>query len=280
MSRSGGTLMCTLLDAHPDIAMSYELYPFLLETDKDYDLGALAQRLCKARNNRDLEKCEPPSPVFVTFVKRCLRGGLSARDFGLLIMDLMREGGTLAEASGRMRLIELCGLEKMRRVGKRRWGMKCLNDFEAYLAVWPQACFLNMLRDGRDVLASQLNTGNFKQSPKEVARGWQNTHRRFEQLIDRGDARTRLVRYEALTENPEPELRSICELLDLPFDPAMLHHQELELTIFKANHLSGPRISRAIDTTMIGRWRKDLSSEQLADFVSVAGDDLTRHGYA
>jgi len=29
-SRSGGTLMVTILDAHPEIAMSYELYPNLL----------------------------------------------------------------------------------------------------------------------------------------------------------------------------------------------------------------------------------------------------------
>jgi hypothetical protein len=272
--------MCTLLDAHPDIAMSYELYPFLLETPQDYDLEALAQRLCEARNRGDLEKCAPPSPGFVTFVKRCLRGGLSTQDFGQLIIELMREGGTLAEPSGRMRLIELCGLEKMKRVGKRRWGMKCLNDFEEYLAVWPQGCFLNMLRDGRDVLASQLNTGSFKNSPKEVAIGWRNTIRRFEQLIGNVDARARMVRYETLTENPEPELRSICEFLGLPFDPAMLHHQNLDLTIFKANHLSGPRISRAIDTSMIGRWRNDLKPDQLADFLSVAGDDLARHGYA
>ena len=33
MSRSGGTLMATVIDAHPDVAMSYELYPQLLELD-------------------------------------------------------------------------------------------------------------------------------------------------------------------------------------------------------------------------------------------------------
>ena len=27
ISRSGGTLLVTLLDAHPDIAMQYEMYP-------------------------------------------------------------------------------------------------------------------------------------------------------------------------------------------------------------------------------------------------------------
>lgn len=277
MSRSGGTLMVTLLDAHPEIAMSYELYPFLLETPQDYDLAKLAKQLIESRSTRAIDRYAP-TPGFVTFVKRCLRGGLSANDFGHLLTELINEGHTLADRDGRMRMIELCGLEKMKRVGKQRWGMKCLNDFENYIDAWPRSCFLNMLRDGRDVLASQLNTGSFKQSPKEVAKGWLTTHRRFQELVDSG-GRARMVRYEALTENPEPELREICEVIDVPFNPVMLHHQDLDLTIFKANHLSGPRISRAIDTSMIGRWRKDLSQDQLADFVSVAGDDLARHGY-
>jgi sulfotransferase family protein len=279
MSRSGGTLMVTLLDAHSDIAMSYELYPGLVETDADFDLKALAAEIEGARNHKKVAEYAP-TKHFSTFVARSLRGGLSYQDFARLLVQLVDEGHTLAELKGRMRLIELCGLEKMNRVGKTRWGMKCDNAFEDYLTVWPEACFLNMLRDGRDVLASQLNTGNFQQSPKEVAKGWQSTIRRFEQLIERPDAKARMVRYEALTEDPEPELREICAFLGLAFDPAMLHHQELDLTIFKANHLSKARVSSAIDTSMIGRWRRDLNPEQLADFVSVAGEDLARHGYA
>lgn len=37
-SRSGGTLMVTILDAHPDIAMSYELYPNLLISKNGTDI--------------------------------------------------------------------------------------------------------------------------------------------------------------------------------------------------------------------------------------------------
>ncbi|GFO80479.1 MAG: sulfotransferase [Methyloceanibacter sp.] len=278
MSRSGGTLMVTLLDAHSDVAMSYELYPSLVETTPDFDLRRLAGQIASARTHRGVAECTP-TKHFATFATRSLRGGLSYKDFAALLVQLADEGQTLAELEGRMRLIELCGLEKMQRTGKRRWGMKCDNSFEDYLKFWPKACFLNMLRDGRDVLASQLNTGSFTQSPKEVARGWQATVRRFEKLVERPDVRARMVRYEALTKDPEPELRSICGLLGLPFDPSMLQHQAQDLTIFKANHLSKQRVSGAIDTTMIGRWRRDLNAAQLADFVSVAGEDLARHGY-
>lgn len=278
ISRSGGTLMCTLLDAHGDIAMSYELYPNLLETESTVDLEAVATSMAVARRSGDIRACAP-STGFATFVLRCARGGLSYADVAELLRQLCREGRSLDEASGRMRLVELCGLEKMRRQGKMRWGMKCNNAYEDYLAVWPAAHFLNMVRDGRDVLASQLNTGSFNHSPRDVATGWQHTMRRFEQLIARGDVRARMVRYEALSADPEPELRSICNFLDLPFDPEMLQHHTLDLTVFKANHLSWDRITKKIDTTRIGRWRTDLSPEQLAEFVEVAGGDLQRHGY-
>ena len=278
MSRSGGTLMCTLLDAHPDIAMSYELYPALLETDTEFDLYALAKRLAKARNHAAVRDCTP-SDGFATFVARCPRSGLSYRDFSALLKRLADEGGRLSDLSGRMRLIELCGLLKMARAGKRRWGMKCGNAFEDYLTFWPGAYFINMLRDGRDVLASQLNTGSFKHSPKEVAHGWQSTIQRFEQLIARDDVNARMVRYEQLTETPEPELRELCTFLGLSFDPGMLSHADLKLTIFDASHLSGPRVSKPIDTSPIGRWRKDLNSQQLADFSEVASPELDRFGY-
>jgi hypothetical protein len=157
--------------------------------------------------------------------------------------------------------------------------MKCNNAYDDYLRFWPQACFLNMLRDGRDVLASQLNTGNFRHSPRQVAKGWQTTHRRFQALVDRGNVKARVVHYERLTGNTEGELREICAFLSLEFDPAMLRHHELDLTVFKANHLSRDRLSGMVDTNRIGRWRNDLTADQLAEFFAVAGDELRRHGY-
>ena len=55
LSRSGGTLMVTILDAHPDLAMSYELYPSLLEPDgsgMDMNMRRLARGIKGASNER------------------------------------------------------------------------------------------------------------------------------------------------------------------------------------------------------------------------------------
>ena len=278
LSRSGGTLMCTLLDAHSDVAMSYELYPNLLETDAGIDLAHLSKAIRKARRGRALA-ASLPTPRFRTFVARCDRGGLTMDEVADLFQQLADEGHHTSQVEGRLRMVELCGLAKMHKLGKSRWGMKCNNAYDDYLSYWPEAAFLNMVRDGRDVLASQLNTGNFKNSPTDLGRSWANTHLAFERLVQDDGVSARFVFYEKLTSKPEPQLQEICEFLSLEFDPRMLAHNEQDLTVFNAQHLSHARITKSIDTTMIGRWRRDLTPEQVEEFVAAAGDSLKSFGY-
>jgi hypothetical protein len=278
MSRSGGTLLVTLLDAHRDIAMSYELYPTLLEDAASVDLASLSRRLKSRWTKLRLDSMVSHRGLR-TFLARCDRGGLSLAEIGRNIDRLLAEGLDLSTVRGRLRLIELIGLEKMSKSGKSRWGMKCNNSYEDYAAYWARPCFLNIIRDGRDVLASQLNTGSFNKSPGEVAAGWVATQRRFESFMREPGVRAKFVRYEDLTSNPEPVLRDILAFLELEFDPATLQHEKLDLTVFKASHLSKQRITQGIDTTKIGRWRRDLSPEQLGEFMAVAGNDLVHFGY-
>ncbi len=278
MSRSGGTLLVTLLDAHRDVAMSYELYPNLLETGGELDLKVLAQGLQSTWQRLRLESLVPDKKVR-TFFARCERGGVSLGEAGQLLARLVSEKLDFSTEFGRYRFVELLGLEKMRKAGKSRWGMKCSNDFDGYLKAWKSPYFLNVLRDGRDVLASQLNTGEFKNTPTDVAVGWMNTHTRFEQYIANPSVNARMVRYENLVTDPEPELRGIFEFLGLPFDTATLRHEEQDLTVFKASHLSKKRVKQGIDATKVGRWRNDLSAQQLEEFMAAAGPAMSHFGY-
>jgi len=282
MSRSGGTLLVTLLDAHRDIAMSYELYPNLLEGGSGLDLKALAKGLqssWKTALGRVSLDAMVPDKRTRTFFARCERGGLTLAEVGVLVAQLVSEGLDFSSDKGRFRMVELLGLEKMRKLGKSRWGMKCSNDFDGYLAAWKNPYFLNVLRDGRDVLASQLNTGDFKNTPTDVAVGWINTHTRFENYVAAPGVNARMVRYEHLVTDPEPELRGIFEFLGLAFDPATLHHEEQNLTVFKASHLSKKRVQQGVDATKVGRWRQDLSAQQVAEFMATAGPAMSHFGY-
>src|SRR5690606_18835505 len=117
---------------------------------------------------------------------------------------------TLSTPAGRLRMVGRCGKYKMQTTGKSIWGAKCTSRFEEYVEVWPEACFINMLRDGRDVLASQLNTGSFNPNPTQLGASWAKQHLRFQKLAQEGVIQGLTVRYENLVSDPEPEIRAIC----------------------------------------------------------------------
>jgi hypothetical protein len=281
MSRSGGTLMVTMLDAHPEIAMSYELYPTLLEV-KDGTAATLlkmAKAIDRAWSMRHaVSRVEDQG--LRTFLSRCPRGGLDYHAFAAVLKQHVDAGDGLSTSEERLRLIARCCRFKMEREGKLRWGLKCNNRYADYLAVWPRANFINILRDGRDVLASQLRTGSFKNSPAEVGASWAATHRRFRQLQQEVGVRALEVRYEMMTRDPESEMRRVCDFLGVPFDPTMLEFHRKKLTIFGTSHLSMDRISVPVDTAKIGRWQRELTPEQIAEFEKGAGDALAELGYS
>lgn len=279
VSRSGGTLMVTLLDAHPDIAMSYELYPSLLDRDGvEIDLDWLACHLARSKSLTAAGKSIDLTGLR-TFVLRCGRGGLGHRELSELVASHHADGFTFSDETGRFRFMERCCLAKMEREGKRFWGLKCSSDFETYLEYWPAAYFINIVRDGRDVLASQLNTGSFEPDPAQVGRSWSTTNRKFRRLVGRNEVRAHEVIYERLAHDPEGEVARLTAFLGLSFEPTMLRYYDQDLTIYSTNHLSMERISKPIDTTRIGRWQEELNPQQIHEFYRTAGDMMAELGY-
>lgn len=280
-SRSGGTVLVTILDVHPDLAMSYELYPHLLESPdgSPVDLSGLAGILAKGKDMKRAAK-KVKLRGLRTFLLRCDRGGLSHRDVAELLGRHQDEGLDFSTTEGQMRFVEKCCVMKMTREGKWRWGLKCSNRYEDYLSVWPEAHFLNVVRDGRDVLASQLNTGSFDKSPEEIGRGWANSVLNFRTFVERPDVKTREVFYEKLVTEPIDEVGRICEFLGIPFHTSMLDFHKKDLTIYRASsHLSMARISRPLDASRVGRWKREVSPEQLEGFFSAAREAMVAAGY-
>jgi hypothetical protein len=282
LSRSGGTLVVTLLDAHSQIAMSYELYESLLTPAKEQgrEPSMLLEWLAARRLwPRWLKLARMPDPGVRTFLARIRRGGLSFRDFEDVLARHIAEGRGFEKVTERLLLIEACALLKMRREGKCHWGLKCSNRFGAYQRTFPNAYFINVIRDGRDVLASQLKTGDFRTTPEQLARSWCHTHMRFRKWSQQPGVRAYELFYERLAHEPEEETRKLCGFLGVPFEPEMLGFHQRDLSIFKAGHLSMKRISSPIDTKMIGRWRHDLEPADVEAFCRNAHDAMVEFGY-
>ena len=278
LSRSGGTLLVTILDSHPSISMSYELYPTLFDdTLKGDVLAQVTERLISNKFRKD--KVVEFVPAFFKFVARAERGGIDAPTLGKLLDLFIRKYGDLDSYEMKLLFIEKCCKHKMQKDIKSYWGLKCNNSYLNYLSIWPKANFINIIRDGRDVLASQLNTGAFKNSPAELGISWSNTHLKFRELMNEIPNQAFEIRYEDLVCSPEIELRVLIEKLNLPFNISMLNHSKRDLTLFKSHHLSMEQVKNPISNNQIGRWKKDLSAEVIEQFLSKARGTMLRFGY-
>jgi Sulfotransferase family len=157
------------------------------------------------------------------------------------------------------------------------------------LKAYPHATAVHVVRDGRDVVCSLLERGWLRVDQRERddarqpygshARFWVEPERRdeFEHVSEARRAawawrryvtaaravpeRTVELRYEALVANPHAEADRLAAALDS--EPAPLR------TAF----------ARAHDTS-VGRWRRDLTPEQIADVEAEAGGLLAELGYA
>lgn len=135
---------------------------------------------------------------------------------------------------------------------------------------------LLLTRDGRGVLWSNIKKG--------VARGkgvreWRTTYSRAMPLLRRHIPQERClrVRYEDLTGDTAGVLRSICDFIGLPFEPAMLDYRRKTHHIVNGNRM---RLSSSSAIRADEEWKVRLSPEDLQFFERRAGSLNRALGYA
>lgn len=85
----------------------------------------------------------------------------------------------------------------------------------------------------------------------------------------------RMVAYETLTREPEPELRRIINFLGMPWSDCLLNHHRTHSGIATGNTPA----DRPINTSSIGQWKKLLSNESLEMVRIVCGEIAGTLGY-
>jgi Sulfotransferase family len=277
VGRSGTTLLRLMLDAHPDLAIPPET-PFLPEL------------IDAARDPR----ATPESLVAVIASHR------RAPDFEELGWDVLK--GRFAtvdpiEPSGILRGFYGAYAESR---SKPRWGDKTPRHaarIEQLAEVLPEARFIHLIRDGRDVVLSRIESLALR--PKtidKVSRQWSNRVMKARRQGTR-TGRYVEVRYEDLVVDPEPVLRRLCSFCELDFDPAMLQYYEHSGDrLAEIAHDLPPgkkrpgraaesrlalhdRLTHPPDTTRVARWRSEMSAEDLEAFDREAGELLRELGY-
>lgn len=176
--------------------------------------------------------------------------------------------------------------------GKARWADKTPNNVRAIdriLTWFPNARFVHVLRDGRDVVCSlrhhpkeklvngkrvPLNTNN--PIPKCAERWLRDT---ATGLAYRGHPRYMEVRYEDLVADPESEVRRVCDFAGEEFSPSMLETGGDSGGMEGGRLINNANAAQPISSRSVGRWRKDLSAEERQQFVDITGELLIALGY-
>lgn len=279
-SRSGTTLLATILDSHPAISMGYELVPAGLPP-----LDAAASQLRRAMEQ------DPTDPAEV------LRREPATADLGLFVIHAgwalvgpeelagLLEGEAAAgrvDAAGARRAARLAmAVVERKRVkeGSALTGFKVQTSrFGLYRRLFPGAGFFCIVRDPRDVLASQQGRG-FKRSVERIATHWRDYYERFHRFSRLHPRRSLVVRYEDLVTDPEPQYARIFGRLGLEYGDEVRRYWDSKASVHHTRHNNAPAVGREPFTSSLGRWRQDLQPADLATVERVCRRAMARFDY-
>ncbi|HWP58306.1 MAG TPA: sulfotransferase [Candidatus Acidoferrales bacterium] len=161
-----------------------------------------------------------------------------------------------------------------------------VRNLEFFFKLFPGACLLILVRDGRAVTESRVKT--FGESYETAMRRWaEGADRilRFRASADPARCNYRIVRYEDLWNDLDAELRRLCAFLRL--DPARYDfHAAANLPVRGSSHFHGDGeervhwkpVAKTADFNPIGRWHHwPAALRQRFDWL--AGEKQAAFGY-
>ena len=245
--RSGTTFVARILNAHPEILMTYETAVFLQLNHRILNARATARP--DERGKRD-----------------DLWGEELARNCQPLIEKYY---------------------EKIARLESKKtlayWGDKhphhaqqgCLDFIDG---LYPEARYIYIVRDPRDSACSiaAMRACDFE----EAITIWQRLSKSYEQFVGAHEERVQIVRYEDLVERTEGETRSLLEGLDLAWHADV--HTFLTDHARRDVHAIGLSRYRPRDFSAeaVGRWRREISPQEDQLARRIVGDFIERYGYS
>ncbi len=161
--------------------------------------------------------------------------------------------------------------------GRNKWGDKTpLNTLNLNLLslVFPTSKYINLIRDGRDVVSSHLKSGIYK-NPKHAAWRWNKSLAIAEKFMERINICN--IRYEDLVTNPSDEIKKLCAFLKIDYFDNMLEVNKKDLGDVKY-HEHHKNIFNEINTNSIGKWRK-LSKIEVDEIERYTAPNLRKYGY-
>jgi hypothetical protein len=276
VGRSGTTLLRLMLDSHPELAIGPET--------------GFAPDVVRACRSRGVSPGE---------LMALLREQRSWGDFDLDESELERRIAAASRLDAGAALRAFYGLYAESQ-GKPRWGDKTpayVKRMPMIERALPEARFVHVIRDGRDVALSRAKRAMRQAAtPERAAETWRKRILKARKQAERLQGYLE-VRYEDLVTDTEATLRRVTELIALDWDDAMLRYHEraperlAEISRdlpAKGTKASRPGAERAAAHALateppkaerIAAWREQMSGSDRDAYESVAGELLVDLGY-
>lgn len=262
MPRSGTTLLSSMLDAHPDIAISPETHFYT--------------------------RCRPTSAnqrIAVQEVWECLQQQPGVADMELSEEEVGRIRSQMQELSDPTPpdLLRAVVRTYADRFGADAWGEKTpdhLAHVPDILQDFPEACVLAIVRDPRDVCLSLEDMPWSRDSLPESAWKWKRYARATEDYRERYPEQFREIRFEDLLDSPESAIGRILDWMDAPFDENVLSfHRRDDGPMDAGREPWKEKVHRPLDPQNTKKWREQMGRGQRALVEWIAGAEMEGKGY-
>ncbi len=274
--RSGTTLLQRMLDHHGQLAVANDTHfiPRVLEKTNRQNI-----------RNAELGQEIPLEPAHVEATIRYHR----FRRLGLTDDDVVHAGRS---ANTYAQFVSLLYDRFAKSQGKAMSGEKTpdyVRRLPLLSSLFPNAKFLHIIRDGRDVALSLLNWAHatkgpgkielWEQQPLAVCALW------WEWLIRQGRTAAKQwpmesyleLNYETLIDKPVNAMCEVTAWLRIDFDPHMTEFHRGKAK--RDAHLSA-KSAWLSPQKGLRNWRRDMTDSQIELFEALAGDTLAELGYA
>ncbi|MGM0587757.1 MAG: sulfotransferase family protein [Bacteroidota bacterium] len=177
--------------------------------------------------------------------------------------------------------------------GTKRWADKTpinVHYINFIFHYFPNAHFIHMIRDGRDSISSMRHFPRHKivngeLVPVDVTNPISQCADTWVKYVEAGlahrdDDRYHEVKYEQLVREPETTLKKLSSDLDIPFDSNMLEFYRSKAKSRDIKRMpQNPEATQPIFSSSMGRWKDDLSPEELDTVYDIAGELLKKLNY-
>ncbi len=142
--------------------------------------------------------------------------------------------------------------------------------------------YIHLIRDGRDVASSFKKTLVGEKHVYHLANQWKQDFLKAKEISRQvGNERYLAVQYESLISEPMMVLKEINTFLDLKLDESALHYfDSKESKITAAAGFMWSNLTMPIMKDNSGKFKKNLTPQDIEIFERVAGDILQENNYA